>query len=174
MNRIRILIFAAVIAFVISGFLGEHGSSPASTLDSLLTLGFLAYIWHAMRRATGSPPKDEERRQTPAPPSGEPDADRPEPAPQTEEAAPWNRQPEQTPPRIIHHKTPWSVVEKGETVGSFRNSPIHAWIRTSDNRQADYSGITPNPPPAESVCLEIPERRELILPPGLVYAIRSS
>jgi hypothetical protein len=75
--------------------------------------------------------------------------------------------------KIIHHKAPWAIVERGATVGRFRNAPIPAWILTSDNRKADYNGITDDPSLDGAVCTEIPERSELILPPGLVYLLRS-
>ncbi len=169
MNRIKILTIAAVIAFIISGFLGE-GSSPASTLDTLLTFGFLGYIWYAMRRAIGSQSQEKKPKQ---PPTQEQEQSAQPPEMREAKKAPRERRPKGD-PQIIHHKSPWSVVETGDTVGNFRNAPIPAWIRTSDNRQADYSGITNDVPPEESVCLEIPERKELILPPGLIYAIRPS
>ncbi len=74
---------------------------------------------------------------------------------------------------IVFHKPPWAIVERGETIGRFRNTPIPAWIRTSDNRQADYHGITADPLLDGTVCTEIPERSELILPPGLVFLLRT-
>ncbi|MBF0357720.1 MAG: hypothetical protein HQL70_03870 [Magnetococcales bacterium] len=75
--------------------------------------------------------------------------------------------------KIIHHKAPWAITERGETIGRFRNTPIPAWVRTSDNREADYHGITDDPAMDGSVCIEIPDRSELILSPGLVYLLRS-
>ncbi|MBF0455051.1 MAG: hypothetical protein HQL72_09605 [Magnetococcales bacterium] len=74
---------------------------------------------------------------------------------------------------IIRHKSPWAIIERGATVGRFRNAPIPAWIVTSDNRKADYNGITDDPSLEGVVCIEVPERSELILPPGLVYLLRS-
>ncbi|MBF0422664.1 MAG: hypothetical protein HQL73_06705 [Magnetococcales bacterium] len=74
---------------------------------------------------------------------------------------------------VIHHTADWSVVARGDTVGMFRNAPISAWIRTSDEREADYCGITNLPLPEQYSCIEIPATSELILPPGLVYHIRS-
>jgi hypothetical protein len=75
--------------------------------------------------------------------------------------------------KIIYHKAPWSIVERGDTIGRFRNTPIPAWVRTSDNREADYHGITDDPAMDGSVCIEMPDRSELILSPGLVYLLRS-
>ncbi|MBF0380365.1 MAG: hypothetical protein HQL69_05060 [Magnetococcales bacterium] len=75
--------------------------------------------------------------------------------------------------KIIHHKAPWSIVERGATIGRFRNTPIPAWIRTSDDREADYHGITDDLAMDGTVCIEIPESSELILSPGLVYLLRS-
>ncbi|MBF0445745.1 MAG: hypothetical protein HQL68_09145, partial [Magnetococcales bacterium] len=75
--------------------------------------------------------------------------------------------------KIIHHKSPWAIVERGATIGRFRNTPIPAWIRTSDDRAADYHGITEDPTMDGTVCIEIPESSELILSPGLVYLLRS-
>ncbi|MEO5347882.1 MAG: hypothetical protein H7834_16110 [Magnetococcus sp. YQC-9] len=75
--------------------------------------------------------------------------------------------------RIILHKLPWAVVEQGKPVGKFRHVSIPAWIRTTDNRLADYAGIALTPPPEGCVCLEIPDQAELILPPGLIYALRT-
>ncbi|MBF0448491.1 MAG: hypothetical protein HQL67_09845 [Magnetococcales bacterium] len=74
---------------------------------------------------------------------------------------------------LLYHKAPWAITERGETVGRFRNTPIPAWIATSDKRHADYNGITDDPVMNGSVCIEVPERSELILPPGLVYRLRS-
>ncbi len=168
MNRIKILTIAAVIAFLISGFLGES-NSPASILDTLFTFAVLGYIWYAMRRTIGS--QKEKKPENPTQSRSTPD--QPREHPRTAPEPLWEKRPK-GPTGVIHHKSPWSVVEKGDTVGNFRNAPIPAWIRTSDNRRADYSGITNTIPPEESVCVEIPERKELILPPGLIYAIRSS
>jgi hypothetical protein len=75
--------------------------------------------------------------------------------------------------KIIYHKSPWAIIERGATIGRFQNAPIPAWIRTSDNRAADYNGIAEDPSLDGTVCIEIPERSELILPPGLVYILRS-
>ncbi|MBF0108534.1 MAG: hypothetical protein HQL76_05110 [Magnetococcales bacterium] len=75
--------------------------------------------------------------------------------------------------RVIHHEATWGVVARGRCLGMFKNAPIHEWIRTSDQREADYSGVSNAPLPEECTCIEIPERSELIVPPGLIYTIRS-
>jgi hypothetical protein len=164
--------------FLIGGFLNKHESDSISS-DTLFTLLFFGYIWHVLsrsRRATppakqpaepeSSPPREE---QTPSPATI--------PLPQTPASPPrMIFSPLMLRPaggRIILHKQPWSVVEQGQPVGQFRHVPIPAWIRTSDNRHADYAGVAQTPPPEGCVCLEIPDQSELILPPGLVYAIRS-
>ena len=75
--------------------------------------------------------------------------------------------------RVIHHEPTWSVVAKGRSLGVFKNTPIPAWIRTSDQREADYCGVSNVPLPEKCTCIEIPERSELIVPPGLIYTVRS-
>ncbi|MBF0145165.1 MAG: hypothetical protein HQL84_03680 [Magnetococcales bacterium] len=77
------------------------------------------------------------------------------------------------PLRVIHHESTWAVVARGRSLGMFKNAPIHEWIRTSDQREADYSGISNAPLPEQCTCIEIPDRAELIVPPGLIYTIRS-
>ncbi|MBF0273221.1 MAG: hypothetical protein HQL98_14315 [Magnetococcales bacterium] len=174
MNNLRILLLAALAVFVVGEFLNQRESDSISS-DTLFTLAFLAYIWHVLSRNRGATPPT---RNTPTPESTEPATTLSSPA-----AAP----PVPTPSRgffasmpirpasgrMIQHKLPWSVVDQGQPVGQFRHVPIPAWIRTSDNRHADYAGIALTPPPDGCVCLEIPDQAELILPPGLVYAIRS-
>ncbi|MEO5335129.1 MAG: hypothetical protein H7839_24210 [Magnetococcus sp. YQC-5] len=182
MNPIQIVILALVAAFLVSGLL-NHSESDLISLDTLFTLAFLGYIWHVLRRNKSAggdakgvpqPPPDTHYNRQDA--DFDPDEDpEPEPAP-----------PSPHPPspyvvshmlrstgRVIMHKVPWAIVEQGKAVGSFRHVPIPAWIRTSDNRKADYAGIALVPPPEECVCLELPDQAELILPPGLIYAIRS-
>lgn len=75
--------------------------------------------------------------------------------------------------RVIHHEPTWTVVAKGRSLGVFKKTPIPAWIRTSDKREADYCGVSNAPLPEKCTCIEIPERSELIVPPGLIYIIRS-
>ncbi|MBF0414299.1 MAG: hypothetical protein HQL78_11415 [Magnetococcales bacterium] len=77
------------------------------------------------------------------------------------------------PVQVIYHESAWKVVAKGRSLGMFKNAPIPAWIRTSDQREADYCGISNVPLPEKCSCVEIPERSELIVPPGLVYLIRT-
>lgn len=76
-------------------------------------------------------------------------------------------------PEIIQHEPPWQVVDQGSSLGTFYNHPIPAWIKTSDGRQAYYSGITADLSPDRTACLEFPRRGELIIPPGLVYSLAS-
>lgn len=77
------------------------------------------------------------------------------------------------PQQVIYHESAWKVVAKGRSLGVFKNAPIPAWIRTSDQREADYCGVSNVPLPEKCTCVEIPERSELIVPPGLVYIIRT-
>ncbi|MBF0437414.1 MAG: hypothetical protein HQL77_18905 [Magnetococcales bacterium] len=79
------------------------------------------------------------------------------------------------PAQVIYHdhESAWKVVAKGRSLGMFKNAPIPAWIRTSDQREADYCGISNVPLPEKCSCVEIPERSEFIVPPGLVYLIRT-
>ncbi|HIJ83190.1 MAG TPA: hypothetical protein HPQ00_03195 [Magnetococcales bacterium] len=77
------------------------------------------------------------------------------------------------PVQVIHHEATWAVIAKGRSLGVFKKAPIPAWIRTSDQREADYCGISNVPLPEECTCIEIPERAELIVPPGLIYIVRS-
>ncbi|MBF0191907.1 MAG: hypothetical protein HQL99_12330 [Magnetococcales bacterium] len=172
MNNLRILLLAALAVFVVGEFLSPRESDNVSS-DTLFTLAFLAYIWHVLSRNRGSTPPAR-NPSTPEPNESTPSAPSPAPTPIP------------TPPksifspmmlrsasgRVIQHKLPWSVVDQGHPVGQFRHTPIPAWIRTSDNRHADYTGIALTPPPDGCVCLEIPDQAELILPPGLVYTIR--
>lgn len=75
--------------------------------------------------------------------------------------------------QVIHHESSWKVVARGRSLGVFKSAPIPAWIRTSDRREADYCGVSNAPLPEKCTCIEIPERSELIVPPGLIYTIRS-
>ena len=239
MGRIRIMIIFAGAAFLVSALL-DSSSQPDGNgidIDSLLTMGFLVYIWYTLRWAVSS----KKRKTPPAKPQNHgqyqnkvdsdavdenplPGVDRPdivnirkqvdpqeqtppvpegssinlEKKPTPEPERPQAKRPAEEPwrpnvPRpysgdtvpnilgalrreavtVIHHKSPWSIIERGDTVGRFRNAPIPAWILTSDNRTADYNGIADSPAADETVCVEIPERSELILPPGLVYLLRS-
>lgn len=147
MNKIKILILTAFAAFAVNALLGE-GENGLLTLDTLLTLIFLGYIGYALRRVSQS---DSRKKGAPATKTGATRA-----------------------PQVIHHKPPWSVVARGRTVGRYQNTPIPAWIKTSDDRKAVYAGLALAAPPEECACVEIPERSELILPPGLLYAIQTS
>ncbi|NGZ07338.1 MAG: hypothetical protein G8237_13395 [Magnetococcales bacterium] len=182
MNTLRILILTALAVFLVGGFLTQH-ESDTSTSDMLFTLLVVGYLWYVMHRKKQDTPPDPSAQPAPNPPQTQPT----QPTLESEPAAPLLITPATAPlprmffasrmmrptGRIIQHKLPWSVVEQGKSVGQFRHVPIPAWIRTSDNRHADYAGIAQTALPDGCVCLELPEQAELILPPGLVYAIRS-
>ncbi|MBF0263243.1 MAG: hypothetical protein HQL97_15545 [Magnetococcales bacterium] len=138
-----------------------------------------------MERGPSSPPATSPAPPTQSAPPRQPAASKPyppanpqpAPAPQPMAGEParilFSTKPTRPSGRIILHKPPWAIVDQGKPVGQFRHVPIPAWIRTPDNRFADYSGIALTPPPEGCVCLEIPDQAELILPPGLIYAIRA-
>lgn len=184
-NHFKTLLLATLAAFVVSALLDQFGSSTISS-DALFTMLVMGYILYLLRRKAdiGTPPSTrspaEEDPAHATPPDGDDTADS---APRTPQPTPWSPPRSPSPPvtskpamatgRIIRHQLPWAVVESGQPVGQFRHVPIPAWIRTSDNRRAEYAGIALNPPPEGCVCLEIPDQAELILPPGLIYAIRS-
>ncbi|MBF0165578.1 MAG: hypothetical protein HQM01_13940 [Magnetococcales bacterium] len=176
MNHLRLLLLAALAVFLVNGLLSQHESDTISS-DTLFTLAFLGYIWHVLRRNKGATPPGQNpsaMEQTEATTSPPPSPATPAPAPASVPTRIFLATQSLRPSgRIIQHKLPWSVVEQGKPVGQFRHAPIPAWIRTSDNRHAEYVGIALAPPPDGCVCLEIPDQSELILPPGLIYAIRS-
>lgn len=155
---------------LVSGLL-DHEESESFSMDTLFTLAFMGYIWYMLRRSKGK----SESAPPPTSPLGTNQNQatvQAKPVPTTVYTLSYHLK-SNTANRIIQHKSPWTIVEQGKPVGFFRHTPIPAWIRTSDNRQADYAGIALNPPPEECVCLELPDQAELILPPGLIYAIRS-
>ncbi|MBF0180473.1 MAG: hypothetical protein HQM03_10670 [Magnetococcales bacterium] len=169
MNHIKILLLVLFGIILVNGLVNSR-ESEAFASDTLFTLAILAYIWHVWRR----------RRTDSQPFPSQPEAPQ-QPMPAPEVKRPVQPVPQPVVPvlrafasgRVIHHKAPWTIVEQGKSVGTFHHLPIPAWIRTSDNRQADYAGIAQTPPPAECVCVELLDQAELILPPGLIYAIRS-
>ena len=176
---------AAFFAFIVSGFLNESANQGTETLDSFLTLVFLAYIWYALQRqftkkrpphsTTPDPEKStsEHCSSKKCAPDSSNEPSLTEDFFKTEQKAkPIIRQHKKH--TVIHHNPPWSIVEQGASMGRYQNTPIFAWIRTSDDRSADYSGITELPDLGDTVSIEIPERSEIILPPGLVYTIRPS
>ncbi|MBF0195139.1 MAG: hypothetical protein HQL71_11320 [Magnetococcales bacterium] len=213
MGRIKTLIIGAAVAFLVSGLLGSSSEPGGSGIDfdSLLTMGFLVYIWYTVRWATSSKKKEDNQQDTtdidsapsipkpknplePPTSSDEPfvvhiNKNRKENKPEASQTNKDNDSAQKKPTgsqipgllgslrvetiKIIHHKAPWAIVERGATIGRFRNTPIPAWIRTSDNRSADYHGITEDPTMDGTVCIEIPESSELILSPGLVFLLRS-
>lgn len=176
---IRILILIAFLAFLSDGFMEQQTPQANHLFDSLFTLLLLAAIWfHLTRRSKERPGKRVERTSHPASPMAghsEPSKARVAPVP----PAPSQHAVERPPPtlgglRVIYHQTPWSVVERGQVLGKFRDTLISAWVRTSDQRTADYVGIQVLSYPDKCQCIEIPEKSEFILPPGMVYTIRSS
>ncbi|MEG3640247.1 hypothetical protein [Magnetococcus sp. PR-3] len=71
----------------------------------------------------------------------------------------------------IWHVTPNFVSKMGQQVGRFKETPIPEWIETSDGKMAEFTGITDIRLPKECACLELIDRKELIIPPGLVYTV---
>ncbi|MBF0294171.1 MAG: hypothetical protein HQL96_03205 [Magnetococcales bacterium] len=169
MNHIKILLLVLLGILLVNGMASSRESDSFPS-DSLFTLAILAYIWHMWRRRRADSQPFSPLPEAPQPPTPNPEIKRPVP-PVPQPVAPVLRA--FTSGRVIHHKAPWTIVEKGKSVGTFHHLPIPAWIRTSDNRQADYAGIAQTPPPAECVCVELLDQAELILPPGLIYVIRS-
>nr|CRH04641.1 conserved protein of unknown function [Candidatus Magnetococcus massalia] len=71
----------------------------------------------------------------------------------------------------IWHVTPEFVTATGNRLGRFRDQPIPEWISTSDGKKGVFTGITDIKLPKECACLELTDRGELIIPPGLVYTV---
>ncbi|MBF0308377.1 MAG: hypothetical protein HQL56_02450 [Magnetococcales bacterium] len=182
MNTTRIILLLVILGLIVGLFFQGPSSQKEGTLfNNLITWGIMGYLWYLLRNKTGEPdhsvhdpaPRSEPppgRNESPFPGSaeGEPDAS-PE--------RPWfhvlsRSDDDDGYGKAIFHKTPFRVVEQGINLGRFRSHPIPAWIRTSDGRQAYYWGITSLSIPEECVCLEFPSRGELIIAPGLVYAVQ--
>lgn len=167
MSQLKLLIGVAVAVLLAAGFLDgvpETIKQGVMWLFFLVVLGVILTGVHRMFLADREDDGEDAAENS----SGDASTDAPQPFTMTQpEAA------SITSSQIIHYKPPWSVVEQGVSLGSFRHAPIPAWIRTSDQREADYIGVFNSSLPDGCVCVEIPERSELILPPGLVYAIRS-
>ena len=171
-KSIRNLIIVALIAFLVNSFLGDPSPMAEQAFDSFFTLILLAFIWYNLRHrfqekidkhAQSSAPKASNAGESVSPPPPDEPPVQKVVLPATIGGL-----------SVIYHQSPWSVVERGQVLGKFRNSLISAWIRTSDKRIADYVGIHSLPYPEQCSCIEIPEKAELILPPGMVYTIRSS
>jgi hypothetical protein len=60
-------------------------------------------------------------------------------------------------------------LEFGEVVGTYRNQPIHSWIRTVDGSFYDYDHALPL-----GTKYGFPANGTLVLPPGLFYVKRST
>ncbi|ABK43959.1 hypothetical protein Mmc1_1450 [Magnetococcus marinus MC-1] len=71
----------------------------------------------------------------------------------------------------IWHVTPDFIRRMGTQVGRFKEVPIPEWIETSDGKMAQFTGVTEIRLPKECACLELTDRKELIIPPGLVYTV---
>lgn len=172
-KSIRILILAAFIAFLANGFLENHLPQEDHMLDSFFTLLLLAVIWFNLRHHSQG---DERRSDTK---EASPQVS-PRPFPHASPATEQNPQKKTTlPPTIgglsvIYHQPPWCIVERGDILGTLNNARISSWIRTSDKRLADYSGVQSLSYLEQCACIEIPERSELIVFPGMVYTIRPS
>ncbi|MBF0417622.1 MAG: hypothetical protein HQL86_05165 [Magnetococcales bacterium] len=203
MNQLRILLLTAMAIFLVLGLLNQRESEnfTSDLLFTLAFFAYIWHVLRRNRGA--SPPQPHQRANpeapmerapmpppasTPMPPTPSA-AQRPatmakprqpvgQPASTSQPGGEpgkihFSTKPARQAGRIILHKLPWAVVEHGKPVGQFRHMPIPAWIRTTDNRLADYAGIALTPPPEGCVCLEVPDQAELILPPGLIYAIRT-
>lgn len=151
MKSIRLLILVAFLAFLMGGGVERYSPQGESSFDSLLTLILLAAIGFNLSRRS----KDKAvARKEPT--------TRLEPPPMIGGM------------RVIYHIPPWAVIERGEALGKLGNAIISSWIRTSDKRVADYVGIQQFSYPDHCFCIEIPEKSELIVSPGMVYTIRPS
>lgn len=174
-RSIRTLILIALLAFLFSALLEETSPQDERLFDSFFTLLLLGVLWFNLRHRL-------QRKQD------QPGAPSPTPSNKVEgTGARANTPSPVAPPRkevalpstlhglpLIYHQPPWTVVERGQVLGRFRNARIPSWIRTSDKRTADYVGVQTLTYPDHCPCIEIPERSELILPPGMVYTIRPS
>lgn len=202
-NQLRLLLLTAMAVFLVLGLLNQRESEnfTSDLLFTLAFFAYIWHVLRRNRGAappTQPPPADAPMERTPTPPPAASPTPPTQAAPPRHPATPKPRPPANPQPapgpqpmagepaktlfstkparpngRIILHKLPWTIVEQGKPVGQFRHVPIPAWIRTPDNRFADYAGIALTPPPEGCVCLEIPDQAELILPPGLIYAIRT-
>lgn len=174
---IRTLILVAFIAFLVNGFLDDPSPHAENAFDSFFTLLLLAAIWFNLRQRSqgkvGQPPRQE--RSSTTPPTEQAQAEQsPAMPPVPPPAAKVDLPTTIGGMSVIYHQSPWSVVERGKALGKFRNTLISSWIRTSDKRLADYAGVHSLAYPEQCPCIEIPEKSELILPPGMIYTIRSS
>ncbi|MEO5376328.1 MAG: hypothetical protein H7832_00870 [Magnetococcus sp. DMHC-6] len=166
MNPIRIFILTLLISLLASSFLENMDGLGLSLSDIIATLALLGVILYFRKKniAKQQKPFFTNSQQTPSPM---------EPKPNENTVNIPSMSSKKETDRVIHHPPAWSVIERGDPVGRFRNTAIYNWIRTSDLRSAEYSGIVTIDIPENCPCVEIPSRGELILPPGLVYAIRS-
>ncbi|MBF0283690.1 MAG: hypothetical protein HQL51_04435 [Magnetococcales bacterium] len=146
----RILMVIVAIA-VLGAAVQEFAHADRNTLlDGILTWGVLLYLLYRVQRYLSQ---------------NNPDGN--------ESPASANNAPQEAMSEAARNGgAGWTVVESGAPVGRFRDHPIPAWIRTSDGREADYAGVTPLTLPEEFTCVEFPGRNELVIPPGIIYAVR--
>lgn len=156
----HLLLMAAVVIFLV--MTAPRSGGGGSFLDHLLTFALVAAVWIAVRRQLFSRGMEGFKRK-PADPNLL--AEDEEETAETASAPP--------PPLDMGEAkgVSWTVVEQGDSLGTFRQHPIPAWIRTSDGRQAFYAGITQVVLPEEFACVEFPSRGEIIIPPGIIYAL---
>lgn len=154
----QLLMMAALVIFLLE----TAPSQSSGVLDHLLTLAMVAAVWIAVRRQLfsrglgGFARKPESNDLLDEEDQEEEPVEAPQPISQD---------------MLHHNRASWTVVEQGDSLGTFREHPIPAWIRTSDGRQAFYAGITQVILPEEYACVEFPSRGEIIIPPGIIYAL---
>lgn len=153
----------------------RYSSQGENSFDSVVTLILLAAIWFNLSRR--SKDKAVGRKDTTPLPLGRvdvPDISMANKTPAASDVVSPDLLPKIGEMRVIYHLPPWSVVERGQALGRLGNAIISSWIRTSDKRVADYVGIQELSYPEHCFCIEIPEKSELIISPGMVYTIRPS
>ncbi|MBF0623574.1 MAG: hypothetical protein HQL82_02085 [Magnetococcales bacterium] len=168
----RTIILSALVAMLISVLLDGGLSQSPFNGATLVTWGLLALIWWGVvsRRRQGYSSRDDRE--------GAPDAARNRTADDEDEVEAFGlfgtSQESSNTEKAVLHRLPWDVVRRGNVLGRFRNTPIAEWIETSDGRRAEYAGTTIMPLPEDCTGLEYPGRRELVLPPGLIYLIHQN
>ncbi|MBF0382552.1 MAG: hypothetical protein HQL69_16135 [Magnetococcales bacterium] len=163
MNLLKVTIFITTAIFLISGFFLVsaflEGGKPSGmlTLQTIFALGFMVYFRSSSVQSMTSQYWSGGNK-----------------AEDDDWGWGWGEKVQEN-TNIIHHKSPWAVIEQGKSVGRFYNEPIPEWIKTSDNRKAFFSGTSLSTlPPEECVCMENTKKAELLLSPGLIYKILSS
>ena len=65
------------------------------------------------------------------------------------------------------------VLEKGPTVGTFRECEIPAYIKDDQGRRWNYDGLAPERPPGSKVVyMDDLSHDEALLYPGLLYKLQ--